>query len=126
MINVDEVVTYLNKRYVTNSIIIVKGFKSLSSSLDIFGNARIIIGIHGGAFYNLMLAPSSANIVEILPVTKEGDITPDSLAYNIIWKMATMLGQTYWRMSEHSDNKFGNLFVNVTKLGHILDQIDSQ
>ena len=44
----------------------------IEKAMDIFANASIIIGSHGGAMYNLMWSPRRVKVVEIMSVQKSG------------------------------------------------------
>ena len=67
MINYDVVVSYLHTRY-GDTFHIFEGPYSLAKSIELFSNTRLMIGVHGGALYNMNFAPIDTHILEILPV----------------------------------------------------------
>ncbi len=123
IVNFDEVVAYLLSRY-GDKLVVFKGGYNFKESVSIFSKARLLIGVHGGAFYNLLFCPSDTHIVEILPTDNNGEYVPEILAHNIVWKMSSMLQQSYWRLSELPVNDRGNVNINIKKLGKVLDRVD--
>ena len=97
----------------------------LPQSTELFGKAKIIIGVHGGAFYNMLYAPKGTNIIEVMPTDSKG-VSPRGLAHTIIWHMAALLDQPYWRIPVNSLTKTNNVQLNIAKLKIILDQIDKK
>ena len=124
MNNKQDVVKHLVLRFSLH-LRIFRGSLTLNKSVELFSSARLIIGVHGGAFYNIMFASPGTNIIEIMPVTHNGDVVPDNLAYNIVWKMSSMLGLNYWRLMERAMDRYGNLNVNITRLDVVIDEIIS-
>ena len=125
MTNSDDVLHFLLHRYGNNAIFF-KGGYSLAQSIEIFGRAKIIIGVHGGAFYNMLYAPKGTNIVEVMPTDING-LTPHGLAHTIVWHMAALLEQPYWRIPEKPLTKtMNNVQLNIAKLKIILDKIDKR
>lgn len=45
-------------------------FKRLDDHIELFQQARVLIGPHGGAFYNILFAPSKVLVVEFFPDTR--------------------------------------------------------
>ena len=122
MLNFEEVKNFLINRY-SSRLIIFEGNYGLKRSVQIFGRSSILIGVHGGALYNLNFAPSDAHIVEFLPMTDFA--TPKGhIAHAIVWHMAQLLGQTYWRIFQTTDTPDGDIFVSMEKLRTVLDRID--
>ena len=127
LMNSEEVLHFLLHRYGGNRVVLFKGGYSLAQSIDLFGKAKIIIGVHGGAFYNMMYAPRGTHVIEIMPTGSDGEI-PRGLAHGIIWKMAGLLGQPYWRIPimplAKSIMTSTNVQLNIAKLKGILDKVD--
>ncbi len=119
-----EVETFLRQRYQHNFFIFRGGY-DLNQTISIFGRAKILIGVHGGAIYNMNFAPKGTYIVEIIPTDSNGE-SPRRIAHQIFWLMAGMLEQIYWRLcvSPHSNN--GDVIVPIQKLRNVLDKIDHQ
>ncbi len=123
MLNYNRVHSVLKKRY-GDRLVVFKGGYNLSKSMEIFSKARIIIGVHGGAFYNLNFSPSDAHIVEIWP-TLEGHKPVPHVAHSIFWLMSNLIGQTYWRLHEPARDDWGDVNVDLPKLIKTLDVIDN-
>ena len=121
--NVDAVKSYLRHRY-KRKFILFKGGYSLEESIEIFGKAKVLIGVHGGAFYNMNFSPSNINIIEVMPTDKNGNIEPSTVAHKIIWQMADMLGQAYTRICATPLNDLGDIILDLEKLSSVLDIID--
>jgi hypothetical protein len=125
MLNQKEVTAFLSRRY-GPQFKVFHGDLGLTDSLALFSRARILIGTHGGAFYNLNYAPagSAAAVVEAVPVLRHGrDI--ESLPHAIFWAQATMLGQDYWRVMCTSESRQHDCRLDVAgRLRPILDVID--
>ena len=124
LMNSEDVLHFVLHRYGGNHVVLFKGGYSLAQSIEIFGKAKIIIGVHGGAFYNIMYAPKGTHVIEIMPTTiSNGDI-PHGRAHTIIWKMAGLLEQPYWRIPIMPLAKSNNVQLNIAKLKGILDKVD--
>ena len=123
--NMKEVLKLLQTRYGDHFKLFQGGYP-LSDAVTVFGKARLIIGVHGGAFYNMFLSPSQTHIVEIIPTHENGTFVPVNVAYNIVWKMANMLNQPYWRLSERPLTARGDVTVDLRKLQRVLDDVDHQ
>ena len=123
--NMEHVTGYLKSRY-GDRFMLFQGGYSLKDATLLFSRARIVIGVHGGAFYNMFLCPIHTNIVEIIPTLDNGTFVPGTVAYNIVWKMANMLDQNYWRLSEAPVSKHGDVLLDTDKLGKALDEADQK
>ena len=121
--NEEAVIDFLQRRYSYKFQMFLKP-PELKETLNLFRNARILIGVHGGALYNVLFCPQETEIVEIMPTNETGEVVPDSLAHTIIWKMTSMLRQTYWRLSAPPENKLGDVKLNIKKLEKVLNIID--
>ena len=122
MLNFDEVTYFLQQRY-SSRLVIFQGDYNLERSIQIFGESSILIGVHGGAMYNLNFASSDAHIVEFLPMVEYG-IPVGSIAHTIVWHMSQLLGQTYWRIHQTADSFDGDINVPIDKLQALLNLID--
>ncbi|XP_013391421.1 uncharacterized protein LOC106159644 [Lingula anatina] len=126
MLNQIEVQAFLEKRYGKEKIIVYPGRYNLTTSVSVFGRARLMIGVHGGALYNLNFASSDVSVVEILPSDGAGNPLPQGIAHTIFWSMCNMLNQSYWRIYNKAETRNGNVIVDLFKLGRVLDRIDQQ
>ena len=75
--------------------------------LALFGRARAVVGMHGGAFYNIMFAPSGIDVVEFLP---------QSITFFLFHIISDMLGNRHWYLP------VSDASVPVDKLSRILDR----
>ena len=123
MLNFEEIKTFLKNRY-SSRFVIFEGGYNLERSTQIFGKTSILIGVHGGAMYNLNFASSDTHIVEFLPMVGFG-IPMERIAHSIIWHMSKLLGQTYWRIHQIAETDDGDMNVPIDKLATALDKIDS-
>ncbi|XP_013391422.1 uncharacterized protein LOC106159645 [Lingula anatina] len=126
MLNQIKVQAFLEKRYGKDRVIVYPGRYNLTTSVSVFGRARLMIGVHGGALYNLNFASSDVSVVEILPSDGEGNPIPSGIAHSIFWSMCNMLNQSYWRIYNKAETRNGNLIVDLGKLDRVLDRIDQR
>ena len=124
IINHQELHNFLQNRY-NSSLMVFDGSYNLIQAVKIFSHVRIIIGPHGGAFYNLMYSSLNTTVIEFAPVLKYGqDIR--SLPHAIFWALSDVLGQPYWRMECQSQNFQHDMLADLNKLEKILDIVDKQ
>lgn len=121
-VNSEAIESYLRVRY-RDKLMIFAGGYSLDEAKHIFSRVKIIIGTHGGAFYNMNFAPLDTTIIEFVPTLYDGEDIP-SLPHAIFWAMADLLGQPYWRVPCASVNHQHDMEIDITTLNSILDQID--
>ncbi|XP_013391425.1 uncharacterized protein LOC106159646 [Lingula anatina] len=124
MLNQIEVLAFLEKRYRKDRVIVYPGRYNLTTSVSVFGRARVLIGVHGGALYNLNFASSDVSVVEILPSDGAGNPIPPGIAHSIFWSMCNMLNQSYWRIYNKAETRNGDVIVDLVKLDRVLDRID--
>lgn len=124
MLNAAQVQTLLRRRY-AQRLVVFDGQLSVPAAVSLFGQARLLVGPHGGAFYNLVYASKDATVVEFGPVLKGGREI-HSLPHAIFWAMADMLGMCYWRIQCVSQNPQHDMIVDLDKLTDILDRVDAQ
>jgi hypothetical protein len=98
----------------------------LSTARRLFAAARLIVGVHGGAFYNVVMAPVNCTVVEIMPLIEFGErnrSVPRGLAHTIVWRMSSALGHSYWRLYETSSSPHGDVTLPVDRLRAVLDNV---
>lgn len=93
----------------------------LQDMITLLKNTKILIGVHGGALYNLLFCPANATVIEILPVLPNGAPIPH-ISSRIFWAMSVMLGQTYWRLHQEVVNRRHDLNVDIDALHDILNK----
>ena len=124
MKNQQEVYKYLLTKFGKDRILLFKETKDLKESKTLFSKAKIIIGVHGGAFYNMLFAPKGTHIIEASPITTPRDMR--RIAHTIFWQLSQVLGHNYWRMSEYPTNTLLDLPINMYKLDTIITKIKEE
>ena len=69
--NEKAVTKFLTQRY-GDQFKIFHGGYNLQEAIHTFSRVKIIIGVHGGAFYNMNYAPYNTNVIEIGPIKAQG------------------------------------------------------
>ena len=96
-------------------------YKSLEATMKLWSTAAAVIGPHGGAFTNMLLAPKGTTIVEFLPngAIFTGPTFKEHLAP---YQQAMVLGHRYYAvMSQFS--KRDDIIVNIREVLDILNGI---
>jgi len=60
--------------------------QTMESSIDIFRRARVVLGPHGGGFYNVLFSAPGTHVLEL---------TPDDYGKNEVSRFSTILGLNY-------------------------------
>lgn len=103
----------------------------LPTARRLFADASLVVGVHGGAFYNIVMAPVNCTVVEVMPVvTDEGrgqgqgqGQIPSGLSHTIVWRMTEALGHVYWRLYAMTSSRRGDVTLPVNRLRLVLDSI---
>ena len=122
--NMVDLLAMLRARYEPNRVVVYDGHSNLTLTTDLFKQAHLIIGVHGGAFYNMNFAPKETTLIEISPSDEIGMPVPRSLGHTIFWTMSTLLNQTYWRLYHTTNSFMSNIQVNLDLLQLVLDKVD--
>jgi hypothetical protein len=80
---------------------------TVADVLAFFGRARLLVGMHGGALYNMMFAPAGLDIVEFVP---------NQVSFFLFHVMADMIGDRHWFLPTDDGT------VPTDKLTRILDR----
>ena len=101
--------------------------------IQLFFNARFIIGVHSGALANMNFSPAGTTVIELMPyrpatpslpltcsMFREDDLK--ACAGYILYTQSQLLNQTYW-IFPHQTNAQGNFHVNLTRLATLLEKI---
>lgn len=123
IINQPQLLDYLQERFGVGNVLLFSGRYSLQEAKTIFSDVRIMLGPHGGAFYNMMYAPRDTVVVEFGPVPQGGGDIP-SLPHAIFWRIANLIGQPYWRIPIVQENSQNDMVVDLDKLTRVLDSIE--
>ena len=116
-----EVTEYLSARFGLN-FLVFKPLRDFQTTRQYFAKARIIIGVHGGAFYNLNFAPAGCHVIEVMPTTSDGKL--DILRHTIFWRMADAIGQYYWRLNTPPVNNVKDVIFPLQQLENVLDKVE--
>ena len=105
----------------------------IRSRIELFYNARVIIGVHSGALSNMNFAQSGTTVIEIMPYRDTSSALPmtcsmfrvediKACAGYILYTQAALLNQSYW-MLPFVVNGESNINVNISRVQRLLDQI---
>ena len=105
----------------------------IRSRIELFYNAKVIIGVHSGALSNMNFAQAGTTVIEIMPYRSNTSSLPmtcsmfrpeniKACAGYILYTQAQLLNQSYWILP-FVVNQEGNLNVDTTRLQKLLDQI---
>eukprot|EP01087_Luapelamoeba_hula_P007893 TRINITY_DN1941_c0_g1_i10.p1 TRINITY_DN1941_c0_g1~~TRINITY_DN1941_c0_g1_i10.p1 ORF type:complete len:235 (-),score=52.91 TRINITY_DN1941_c0_g1_i10:940-1599(-) len=75
-------------------------YPTLDDTIEYFSQARVLIGPHGGAFYNQIFCPAGTLIIEMFPYESGTKALrwPES-----VWWPAQFLGHNYYQIPESSN-----------------------
>ncbi|CAF1513838.1 unnamed protein product [Adineta steineri] len=141
ILNEKPVIELLREYAVKNSLIYVQYDHSqqndyIGKQIELFYNARIIFGIHGGALSNINFSPSGTIIIEIMPYRSDKSSLPivcsmfkpnafkpcGGYSYYV---QAQLLNQSYWILPNVVDSRT-NVNVNITRLQQLFDSLPVQ
>ena len=122
IVNVKPLLRALRTRYGAR-LHVFYGENDLDKAKALFGRARALVGVHGGAFYHMLFAPRNTTVVEIMPTLDSGTVLPNYAAHSAFWKLSRSLGHEYWRLVEPPLTSEGNVSVNITRLVSVLDML---
>ena len=100
-----------------------KGFKiiklenlSFLKQVSFFSNAKIIAGLHGAGFANIVFAKKKTMVIEIKPVTAGNVIRNLSIKNNLNYKSLSV------KPLKNLKNQFGEIYVSLKKLDNLLNK----
>jgi capsular polysaccharide biosynthesis protein len=105
----------------------------IRTRIELFYNAKVIIGVHSGALSNMNFAQSGTTIIEIMPYRSESSSLPmtcsmfdpkdiKACAGYILYIQARLLNQSYWILPT-SVNIDGNFNIDINRVKKLIDQI---
>lgn len=115
IINENEIKNYLIKNNFTS---IVLSEYSFEQQVQIFNNAKIIIGLHGAGFANIIFSNPGTNIIELQSVQSG----------NVLKNLSKKCNLRYYKItSNHKSNEYENLhgkiLINIKSIKKKLNQI---
>ncbi|CAF0881537.1 unnamed protein product [Adineta ricciae] len=129
--NENLVIDYLHEYAQKSSLIYIeydhsKHNENIQKQIELFSNAQIIFGIHGGALSNINFASSKTIIIEIMPYRSDKSSLPIVCSKSdpnrftpcggySYYVQANLLNQSYWILPSVVDQQ-NNVNVNMTKL----------
>ena len=120
LLNENGVLEYLVGRFGVQRVArFGNGRVDLTTANTLFSRAAAVVGVHGGAFYNIVLAPPGCVVVEVMPlVTGHGHagMPPRRLAHTVVWRMADALGHTYWRLYAATSSPRSDVSLSLDNL----------
>lgn len=116
VINEDALIALLRKRYGDEMTVFVGGEHDVMPTVELFSDARMVIGPHGGAFVNTLFCAEGTAIVEFVPARQ-----PTQYFY----RTSACLGQQYWPLPIRDRGHADSLRVPPEELVRILDAVDS-
>ncbi|MEM7345167.1 MAG: glycosyltransferase family 61 protein [Chloroflexota bacterium] len=111
VINEDEVATFLQKQ---GFQIITLTELSFSKQLELFASARVVIGPHGAGLTNMLFAPSTATLIELIP---------DDQVNHCFWLIANAVGHRYTFLAGQTMNAQRDFTVSLERLRQALRMI---
>ena len=105
----------------------------IGKQIELFSNARLIFGIHGGALSNINFAPSGTTIIEIMPYKSNKSSLPivcsmfdpnqfrpcGGYSYYI---QSQLLNQSYWILPNVVDEQ-DNVNVDMNRLEQLFNSV---
>lgn len=102
--NVRDIKTPLAAIHGDQNVVIHSGSKSLNDLINLFSTAKVIVGPHGGAFYNQFLAGRNTDVIEMIPQLRSGKYPKQNhwdrlipFAHLSMYSNTLLLGQRFWR-----------------------------
>jgi capsular polysaccharide biosynthesis protein len=110
-----------------------KDLNHIKYRIELFYNARFIIGVHSGALSNMNFAQSGTTIIEIMPYRSATSSLPmtcssfnpadlKACAGYILYTQSQLLNQTYWMLPTVT-NDAGNMNVDLNRVQKLLQKI---
>ncbi|KAK8894246.1 hypothetical protein M9Y10_022681 [Tritrichomonas musculus] len=129
ILNEDELIEMIFQIYGKNNVVIYDHHNyTLDETIQLFSQARAIIGAHGGGMYNQFFAPKSAVIIEIMPIKPNG-LYPDqkskdeipSFSHMAVWSNSLLIGQTFYRY--YQITYLSNFKIDLKKFEKFLSRV---
>ena len=111
--NEAEVISLLTKKYGDRVFCFSGSEHSLSSTVEIFSSARVIIGPHGGGLSNNLFLRDGSTVIEFLPAKQ-----PSQFFYIL----SSCLNHEYWPLPIKDTGWTDSLDVPIKELTKILDK----
>lgn len=106
---------------------------SIVEQIKIFAQARIIIGVHGGAQSNMNFAQSGTIVIEIMPFRSQQSTIPVVCSLSdpkelkpcvgyIYYVQSQLLNHSYWILPTPV-NEENNVYVNLNQVQELFDSL---
>jgi capsular polysaccharide biosynthesis protein len=105
----------------------------IRSRIELFYNAKYIIGVHSGALSNMNFAQSGTTVIEIMPYRADTSSLPmtcsmfrpediKACAGYILYTQSQLLNQTYWILPSVVTTE-GNINLDINRAKKLFDQV---
>ena len=110
-----------------------KDTEHIRSRIELFYNARVILGVHSGALSNMNFAQSRTTVIEIMPYRADSTSLPltcsmfkpedlKACAGYILYTQAQLLNHSYWILPSLV-NQEGNIPLDLQRVKTLFQQI---
>ena len=123
MSNLQEVISKLRSRY-SSRLRVVHRLESLQEARQMMADAAIVIGVHSESFYNVLFAPASTSVLEVIPVDRTNRQSQIRTQDTSIWKLSQNLRLHYYRMYAVTKLPNNNIELPLGKLNKLLDLVE--
>jgi hypothetical protein len=106
---------------------------NITKQIELFYQARIIIGVHGGAQSNMNFAQPGTTIIEIMPYNPLQDPIPIVCSFSYPKELKPCVGYIYYTQSQLLNHSYwilptpvdvdGNIAVNLTRVKRLFDSL---
>ncbi|UJR11944.1 hypothetical protein I4U23_016122 [Adineta vaga] len=138
ILNDNSVIELLRRYAIKHSLTYVQYDHSkqddhIGKQIELFSNARLIFGIHGGALSNINFAPSGTTIIEIMPYKSNKSSLPivcsmfdpnqfrPCVGYSY-YIQSQLLNQSYWILPNTVDEQ-DNVNVDMNRLEQLFNSV---
>ena len=117
---VSEISPFLEKKVYELVVFNPSNYKTLDALFDFLANVDMVIGPHGGAFYNILFMRRGITVVECMPEDRYF-LSTNSAVHLIIYLQSMLLGDVYYNvLGKASGND--NMIIDPSVILSIIDE----
>lgn len=106
--NHDEILDRLGREFPRQEIVdFDSDVLSVREQIELFAQARVIIGAHGSGLANMVFAAPGTQVLELMP---------QKSLFPVFWHLAAALGLSYWLHAVPGVSKFDNFSVPAAEI----------
>ena len=120
ILNTPELQLALQKKFKKTNVLLFKGPLNYQDTINLFFNASVVIGTHGGGMYNIIFCPKNTTVIEVMPTHEDGRMA--KVSDKIIWNQAVLLGQEYWRFPSVPASAKDDVVVDIDLILRIVQR----